>query len=854
MIRRLILGCAVILFVGTGYLEAWRQNSTTPAGQAAVPSTFSSQRPLLDKYCAGCHSQKSATAGLVLENADLTRVGDNAAVFERVLRKLKARSMPPAGMLRPDEPTYQAFISWLEGALDGAAAAHPNPGRLTIHRLNRLEYANAIRDLLALEIDGRALLPADDLGYGFDNIADILTFSPGLLERYMSAATEISRLAVGDPAIRPVAQTYTVPKFLLQDDRASEDLPFTSRGGMAITHQFPLDAEYEIKIRLQRAYGDVIRGLAQPHQLEVRLNGRVVKSFTVGGRFTDSASITRQRAQAARDHEQADQLKIQDEKRDYQKNADDQLFVRIPVKAGPGVVGVAFLNENTAYEGVLRPRVPVTGWSYLSCGAGWSSDLCDKPSIDTVQIVGPFNGRQPEDTASRRKIFVCHPAGATDQKSCAKTTLSAFARRAYRRPVNDQDVEELMNLYNTGHAATGFDGGIELALRGLLVSPNFLFRIERDPANVRPGTPYRLTDLEFASRLSFFLWSSIPDDELLGLAERGHLKDSHILEQQVRRMLRDSRSKSLVNNFFGQWLFLRNVSAITPDSVAFPEFDDSLREAFERETELFLQNQLGEDRSVLDLLRANYTFVNQRLAEHYSIPNVYGTHFRRVTLPDDRRAGLLGQGSILMVTSYVNRTSPVVRGKWLLDNILGTPPPPPPPNVPVLPEKGENGKAQSVRERIEQHRKASVCASCHSIMDPLGFALENFDGIGKWRTTGEAGTPIDSSGSLPDGTRINGPADLRKALLGRKEEFVRTVSEKLLTYALGRGIEYYDAPAIRKIMREAASNDYRWSSLITGIVRSMPFQMRVSREPDSETKPAARPLSKRPPIHGGHRP
>ena len=801
---RTVLGCIGIALAGVGYLQAARQESVNPA-----PQDTSQYRAILNRYCVTCHNEKLKTAGLMLDTMDVEKVSEGAAVWEKVVRKLRTAAMPPAGMPRPDQPTYDSFATYLETELDRAAAAKPNPGRPAIHRLNRTEYTNAIRDLLAMEINGGTLLPADDSGYGFDNIADVLSVSPTLLERYTSAARKISRLAIGDPAMRPDFETYDVPKYLLQEDRMSDALPFGSRGGMAIRHYFPLDGEYVVRIRLQRErQGAYILGLTEQHQLEVRLDGARIKLFTVG----------RERNGVSRTNV--------DSGTEYERTADLGLEVRFPVNAGMRVVGVAFLKKTTEPEGMIEPRL---------AGFRFAPNVVVEPAVASVAIGGPYDVKGPGDTPSRRRIFVCHPtsgpANSKDEEQCARKILSTLARRAYRRPVTEEDLQPLLSFYQAGQSKGSFEAGIEMALRRILVSLEFLFRIELDPANVAPNTAYRISDLALASRLSFFLWSSIPDDELLDLAARGKLQDPAVLQQQVQRMLADSRSKTLVSNFAGQWLYLRNLRSVQPDPAGFPEFDENLREAFQQETELFLESLLREDHSVLDLLNANYTFLNERLARHYGIPNIYGSHFRRVTLNDEARRGLLGQGSILTVTSYATRTSPTLRGKWLLENILGTPPPPPPPNVPSLKDNKET-KALSMRQRMEQHRANPVCASCHARMDPLGFALENFDAIGKWQTTsGDANTPIDASGVLPDGTRFQGPAELRKALLSKPEQFVTTVTEKLLTYAIGRGVEYYDAPAVRKITRETAASDYRWSSLIAEIVKSDPFQMRRSREP-----------------------
>ena len=797
-VPKTILGGMSIALAGAVYLQAeGRQPANAPAArlqaqgaqtQPSNPTSPSRYRAVLDRYCVTCHNQQLRTAGLMLDTADVAQVSERAELWEKVVQKLRSGAMPPPPRLRPDEDTYDAFASYLESSLDRAAATNPNPGSTeAFHRLNRAEYQNTIRDLLALEIDSRSLLPADDAAFGFDNNADALSFSPVLLERYVSAAAQIGRLAVGDPAIRPAIKTYDASPLRLQDGRMSEELPFGSGGGMAIRHHFPLDGEYVLKVTLQR------RRAREPRQLDVRLDGERVTLFTVGG----------SRAQGW----QGDNA------------AADELEVRFPAKAGTHVVGVSFLKRTLAPEGVGPSQLPVGSIS------GRGTEL----GVSSVQIGGPYEAGGRGETASRRRIFVCRPANSQDEEPCAEQILATLARRAYRRPVTDDDVETLLGFYTAGRSQGDFDSGIQAALERILVDPEFLFRIIREPSNVAPGTVYRLSDLELASRLSFFLWSSIPDAELLDVAARGELSDPTVLEYQVRRMLANARSDALVSNFAAQWLYLRNMRAVAPDVNTYPEFDDNLRDAFQRETELFIDSQLREDRSVADLLAANYTFVNERLARHYQIPNVYGSRFRRVTLSDGTRGGLLGQGSILTVTSYATRTSPVLRGKWLLENMLGAPPPPPPGDVPELSESGDGGRPTSVRERMEQHRKDPACASCHTRMDPLGFALENFDAIGKWRTNDEDNAPIDVSGSLPDGSTFQGPAELRDLLLTRREEFVTTVTRKLLTYALGRGLAYYDAPAVRTILREAAPNDYRWSSIILGIAKSAPFQMRRSQ-------------------------
>jgi hypothetical protein len=755
-----------------------------------------------------CHNEKLRTAQLILakDKVDVENVSAGAEVWEKVLRKLRAGEMPPIGLPRPDQATYDSIITYLETELDRAAAANPNPGRKSsMHRLNRLEYTNAIRDLLALEIDGKLLLPADDMGYGFDNIAAVLSVSSTRMERYLSAAEKISRLAIGDPSMGPTSQEYKPAQDLSQEERVSEDLPLGSRGGMAIRHYFPLDGEYVIKLLMRRDRAGSILGIARPQQINVYLDDARIKQFTIGGEMSKSELTGRRDFQ-------------------YSQTADEKLEVRVPVQAGMRLVGISFLTETTRKGEGLRPpaRREVSSIQNI---------FTDRVSrgLGLVTIDGPYHVKGSGDTPSRRKLFVCRPSSSRDEEACAQKILSNLARRAYRRPVTDGDVQRLLGLYKAGRSEGGFEAGIGMALQGILTSPNFLFRIERNPAEVAPGTAYRISDLELASRLSFFLWSSIPDHELLDLAERGKLSDPAVLEQQVRRMLRDPRSQALARNFFGQWLYLRNLGSKKPAERTFPRFNANLREAFQQEMDLFSESIVREDRSVLDLLNANYTFLNERLARHYRISGVYGNYFRRVTLNDENRWGLLGKAAVLMVTSYNSRTAPTLRGKWLLENILGTPPPPPPPNVPSLKEDKEVQQL-TMRRRMELHRTNPVCASCHVRMDPLGFALENFDAIGGWRTVSLDNTPIDVSGVMPDGTKFVGPAGLRKVLLNRSAQFVGTLTEKLFIYALGRGVEYYDEPALRKIVREAAPNDYRWSSIMMGIVKSVPFQMRRSRE------------------------
>ena len=776
------------------------------AGQSVPPD-----RALLDRYCVTCHNEKLATAGLMLDKMDLDKVGENPAVWEKVVHKLRTRAMPPAGRPRPDAAAYALLTTHLETELDRASAARPNPGRPSIRRMNRTEYANSIRDLLGIHIDGESLLPVDEVDQGFDNIGDALSVTPVLLERYMSAARKVARMAVGDTGIRPFSETYEIPKFLMQDDRVSDDLPFGSRGGIAIRYYFPADGEYTIRVFLQRNSRDYIRGLAEPHQLDFRVDGERIKLLTVGGGPELKGQPGPIFSQAARIGDPSSET--------YEHGgAEQNLEVRFPAKAGERLIAVTFLDKDTVPEGAFQPTL--SQFQLVQYKGG-------NPYIDNVVVTGPYNATGVAETLSRKKIFVCRPQRATDEASCARKILSALAHRAYRRPVTDKDLQTLMRVYEVGRSEGSYETGIQAALERILAGPEFLFHIERDPAGIAPDTAYRISDLELASRLSSFLWSSIPDDQLLNLAERGRLKDPVILEQQVRRMLDDARSRSLVTNFASQWLYLRNLGSKTPDPKLFPEFDETLRQAFEDETELFLESTLREDQSVLRLLDAKYTFLNERLARHYGIPNVYGSHFRRVTLgPEfDARRGLLGHGSLLTVNSYANRTSVVLRGKWLLENLLGAPPPPPPPNVPALDEGGSDGKPLALRQLMEKHRRNPACAGCHASIDPLGFALENFDAIGRWRTT-DAGTPVDSTGVLPDGIPLEGPAGLRNVLLSRPEEFAAVFAEKMLVYALGRRVEYYDFPAIRTIVREAARQDYRWSSLVLATAKSMPFQMK----------------------------
>jgi mono/diheme cytochrome c family protein len=778
-----------------------------PSGSTPAPTV--PQRALLDKYCATCHNEKLKTGGLSLQAADVAKPPAGAETWEKVIRKLRVGAMPPQGMPRPDKPAADAFATYLETSIDRAALAKPNPGRATLHRLNRTEYANAVRDLLALEIDTTTLLPPDDESFGFDNIADVLKTSPSLLEKYMSASWNISRVAVGDPAISPDMTVYRVKPDLSQDDHL-EGLPLGTHGGIKIVHNFPLDGEYEIRVRLWRPTTDIIRGIENRQQLEISVDGERLKVATFGGKEDFTAAVKNEEASA--------------------NDIDARLTIRLPIKAGPRTVVATFLPRSAAQDDdIIQPFIRTT-----LDPVGYQG----QPVVDRTTITGPYKATGPGDTPSRRRIFVCRPGSGADEVPCAKKIISALARRAFRRPVNEGDLEALLSFYQRGRNEGGnFDQGVEAAIQLILASPEFLFRFEPDPPSAAVGAIHRLSDLELASRLSFFLWSSVPDDKLINLASAGKLKDPAVFDQQIKRMLADPRSAALVNNFVGQWLLLRNLKSINPDFETFPDFDDNLRQAMRRETELFFDSIVREDRGVLDLLNANYTFVNERLARHYGIKGIYGADFQRITINDDRRRGLLGQASVLTVTSYSNRTSPVQRGKWILTNLLGTPPPPPPPNVPPLKENEAGNAPKSLRERMEAHRANPACASCHRVMDPVGFSLENFDALGQWRDN-DGGAAIDPSGVLFNGTKVDGAASLRQMLLSRPEVFVGVFTEKLMTYALGRGIEYYDMPTVRSIVRDAAKNNYRFSNLVTGIIKSPAFQLK-SKSPPSET-PAVR--------------
>ena len=776
---------------------------------SAAAQTEAPSRALLDRYCVTCHNERLQTAGVMFDQVDVGQVAAHRELFEKVARKLRSGQMPPQGRPRPAPAAIEAFLTALEAELDRVGAAAPNPGRVASHRLNRTEYVNAVRDLLALEIDGEALLPSDMAGFGFDNNADVLAMTPALMDRYITAATKVSRLAVGTLENRPAIQTYRLPTGTRQEARMGEDLPFATHGGLAARHTFSLDGDYLFRIRLQRSdVGETIFGniAEREYHVELRIDHALVGRLAVGGKFAGQVEYTLTGGGIA----PPDDDIVHQQIALYNQTADNDMVLRLPVRAGTRLVSVAFTD--------VAP----------SASRGEGDNVV--AGIATLEIHGPFLGRVPEDTPSRGRIFVCRPATPQDEEPCAREIVRTLARRAYRRPVTDADLQPLMAIYEIGRAAGDFETGVARALEALLSMPAFLMRAESDPIDAAAGTAYRISDLELASRLSFFLWRSLPDDELLEAAATGRLREPAVLAQQTRRMLADRRATRWMNDFLGQWLQIRNLETMVPDPLRFPGFDGTLREAMVRESELFFESQVREDRSALDLLRADYTYLNARLADHYGIPGVYGSHFRRTAVPDPSRQGLLGHGSVLTVTSYADRTSVVLRGKWVLETLLGSPPPPPPANVPPLPENDGRSEPTSLRERMEQHRSNPVCASCHANLDPLGFALENFDAIGRWREDDE-GAAIDSAINWRD-TYIENTAAFRTALLERSEdEFVRTVIEKLMTYALGRGLDYLDAPTVRRIARDAARDDYRWSSLILGVVESAPFQQRLVRDP-----------------------
>lgn len=796
-----------VALLSVAVLTLFPTHSAAGARQAkAAPAPPIEAAAVLDRYCAKtCHSTRTHTAGFVLEGQDPARADQAPEMWEKVVRKLRGGVMPPVGAPRPDGATYDALASSLERTLDRAVETKPNPGRVdTFHRLNRAEYRNAIRSLFDLDVDIDEMLPSDDASYGFDNMAGVLRLNQSLLEQYLAVAGKISQLAINPPAT-PVTETFKVSPERSQNDRL-DGLPFGTRGGTLIRHQFPQDGEYEIKIlMLCTTETDVpcngALGFSEPHVLEVTLDGARVKTFT-----------------------------LEPAKRDYRASdaGVSQSYgfeTKIAVKAGPRDLGVTFLKTIPSVEYVRNGYRNRFERPYR-----FNADVMSiaMPYVETVVVTGPFKAQGPGETPSRRKVLICRPTTAAEEPACARRIVTRLAERAYRRPVTEAEIAELLSFYERGRKDGDFENGVGMAIRRLLVSLNFLFRMEIDPPTKAGDKPYQISDLELASRLSFFLWSNIPDDELRTVAARGLLRQPAVLEKQVRRMLADDRAMAFVENFAGQWLRLRNLANVRPSEAFFPDFDTGLRDAMRRETELFFQSIMRDDRSVVDLITADYTFLNERLAKHYGIANVKGPRFRRVTLVDDRRRGLLGQASVLTVTSPAIRTSPVQRGKWILENILGSPPPPPPPAVPTLPETeaGARTGPKSIRDRMAAHRANPVCSACHNFIDPVGFALENYNWVGQWRGVDDSYTPIDASGRLPDGTTFSDLKGFRTALVANQDRFVKTVTEKMLTYAMGRGVEHYDMPAVRKIQRDAAARQYRFSALVMAIVSSAPFQMR----------------------------
>ena len=844
----------VAAMAASGVVSSARQAPVASHAPAVASPAATTPRAFVEQHCITCHNDRAKAAGLSLTAAPADVTAD-AALWEKVLHKVRSGQMPPAGRPRPDAATARAVVRTIADTLDRHAELHPQPARVGAHRLNRTEYANAVRDVLGLDVDASTLLLPDEADDGFDNIAASLALSPAHLERYLAAARQLSRLAVGDRTLAdaPASALYKLPKLLEQDVRLGDDLPFGSRGGLAVRHFFPVAGDYTFRVRLRRQVYDYIIGMGHPQALDLRVDGVRVQRFTVGGAATGMPGPLTWNGEIV--GETPYEL--------YMHAADDGLEVRTRVAAGSHVVSASFVDTPWEVEGVQQPMP-------LDFARGADEMYEGLAAVDSLAVTGPFvaesasvgttsvplgtgrvgtkpvplgtvpnlGGGRLSETASRRAIFVCSPAAPATPavaRDCASRILTRLATRAYRRPATPEEVATLLTFYDTGRATGGFEAGIQQAIERMLVSFNFLFRIERAPtpaATTRAGTAprgtstgaYRVTDLDLASRLSFFLWNSVPDDTLRDLAVRGRLRQPAVLEQQVRRMLADPRARALTTSFAAQWLTLRKASAWLPDPNFFPEFDENLRRAFIEETTRFLDDQRLADRSVLDLIRADYSFVNARLAEHYGLPGITGDRFRKVTFTDGARGGVLGQGSVLMVTSYPDRTAPVVRGAWVLENLLGMPPPPPPPNVPQLQATDTAGKPRTMRAQMELHRQNPACATCHVRMDPLGFSLENFDAIGRWRTR-DTGGPIDAASVFADGTPIDGVAGLRRFLLQHQDDYVETFVSKMLTYALGRHVDHRDMPAIRRIVREAAPGEFRWTAIILGIVKSTPFQM-----------------------------
>ena len=816
----LLLGMVSVALLTGEFLSAQGATEDQPSFAA------NDMQQLVNSYCLACHNDSLATADFSLQNVDFAQPALHADSLERVVKKLRAHMMPPAGMPRPEFETYQIMTDWLEGELDNAWAASPNPGRITpVHRMNRYEYNNTVNALLGLDVDVMSSLPGDPTADGsFDNMAASLPFSTAHMERYMSVARQVTRLATGLPPLGPTTTTYEVPLFMKQNQRQSDDMPFGSRGGVSVSHNFPVAGEYQFRVQLERNYQDYIKGLGWPQQLEIRLNGRLLERFSVGGEAPGTPaplSFSGTGEPGSIDWEQY-----------MLTEAGEGLEVRLPVEAGPAQISVSYIRQLIEPESIPQPvqggRLNANDEAYL-----------DYQKVYALEVSGPFQSSQSvssvsaiDASPSQRKIFSCHPERGAEEISCATEILSSLAKQAYRRTASDQDIDLLLDFYSQGRETGGnFNSGIQFALEFMLSDPAFLIRSYSEPTGLSAGEVFTISDLELASRLAFFLWSEAPDEQLLDLAQQGQLSNPEVLEQQVQRMLADSRGvTTLVEDFAAQWLNLRRLDEVQINTVVFPNYDLSLIEGFRQETQLFIADTVEANSSVMELLGADHSYLNERLANHYGVEGIYGSRFRKTELPNrNQRGGLLAQGALLTVTSYPGRTSPVLRGKWLLDNMLGTPPPPPPANVPILPDAEAGEVPTSIRERLARHRADPVCASCHVVIDPLGFALENFDVIGAWREHDEVGNVVDPDGSYPGGVEFSGFADLRDWMLDRPQQFSHTLTEKLMTYALGRRIEYYDQPVIRKIVSDAAEQDYSWSSLITGIVMSPPFLMSTTR-------------------------
>jgi hypothetical protein len=850
----MLAGVAGTLAVALGAWLAASAQESAGTRQATTPFT---PQIFLEENCLECHNEQASTAmalfsGLYLDRVDVSDVSQDPVVWEEVVVKLRTGMMPPSSEPRPDPAAQHRFLEYLESGLDAAARTNLNPGRPALHRLNRTEYSNAIRELLALDVDAETLLPVDDASFGFDNIAGSLGVSPVLIERYADAAGKISRLGIGDPAMTPELATHYVPNFLMQGEHI-EGLPFGTRGGIRVEHFFPLDAEYLLTVDLMSAVNGIHIGNGVPNeQLEVTLDGERIALFDISRPLPPPAEEEAEPEAEEGDEAVAEEVVAEDAETDAQEPAEEEApqaaedmekegekwEVRVPVMAGPHVLTAAFIKKNHA---PIEDIIQQSSNTLLDPLFNGTPDVTLLAHVGSVTVDGPYNATGAGDTPSRRKVFVCRPQQPSEEEECARQILSTLAYRAYRRPVGTEHMSVLMGFFEEGRARGGFDKGIEVAMQRILSSPQFIFRFERDPRGVDPDESYRISDLELASRLAFFLWSSIPDDELLDLATRNRLSRPAVLREQVERMLDDPRSSALTENFAGQWLYLRNLDIKDASTYLFPDFDDNLRDSFRRETELLFEDVMRADRSILDLLTADYTFVNDRLAKHYGIEGVYGSQFRRVQVDDERRRGVLGHGSVLLVTSQPNRTSPVTRGVWVLENILGAHVPSPPPvPIPALEEAAGDTdfESLSVRELMESHRSKPFCEGCHKIMDPVGLAMENYDVIGRWRTH-DGDTPIDATARLVDGTEIDGPVELREALLKYSDQIVRNVTDKLLTYAIGRGTEYYDAPVVRSIVRDAAADNYSFSSIVMGIVTSEPFLMRAP-EPLADAAVAAR--------------